>query len=209
MEIKWVGAYENIQEFPKSQLPSHAKRVESHDSIDSFVNSSFFYLIPIILICCIVKFLKKLFYSDVMENMNGLTQLSILGLSVGISLAAVFLHEVLHAAVYPKKAIVLFGYLAEAGGLFTTSTCAMKKKRFLIMLLLPAFVLGILPLSIYFILAVSIFPYVEILFWFSFFSLLFCIGDFSNFFLILRAVPKHGIIQNSGNNTYWYEDRIG
>jgi hypothetical protein len=58
MKIKWVGAYEKIQEFPKSQLPSHAKRVDSYKSVDNLINSSFIYFIPIVLIFAVVKILK-------------------------------------------------------------------------------------------------------------------------------------------------------
>ena len=208
MKIKWVGAYEKIQEFPKSQLPSHAKRVDSYKSVDNLINSSFIYFIPIILIFAVVKILKIFSHTNITQDINILTHISILGISVLLSLVAALIHELLHALVYPRKAVVLFGYLTEVGALFITSTCAMKKRRFLIMLLFPAFVLGILPLSIYSVLDVSRFSYVEILFWASFFSLLFCVGDFSVFFRILRVVPKNSIIQNSGNDTYWYEDQI-
>jgi len=210
MKLKWIGAYEKIDTFPETYLPEDSVCLSGSADTDmeNFSRSSLIFFIPVLLLCAAVGAGKWLVWGDADAGMNRehLVYLAALGTGQVLSLCCIPIHELLHAIVYPRNALVLFGYLSESGGLFITSTEKLRRNRYLVMVLLPFLVLGLLPLLLYLCIPPSLLFLATAVFCFASFSCLFCIGDFYQFFETLKKTPRGAIIQNSGNKTWWYRE---
>lgn len=208
MKLKWVGAYEKINTFPETYLPEDSVCLAgtTDTDIEYFSRSSLFFFTPVLLLCTAIGVGKWLLWGEAGNGMSRghLVYLAALGMGLILSLCCIPIHELLHAIVYPRNALVFFGYLSESGGLFITSTEKLQRSHYLVMILLPFLVLGLLPLLMYLCIPPYLMFFATAVFCFATFSSLFCIGDFYQFFEILIKTPRDAIIQNSGNKTWWY-----
>ena len=117
--------------------------------------------------------------------------------------ATIIPDEIIHAVWFPRKADVFLYYSWKDCMAFVTSTYPMEKNRFIWMSLFPTLIFGWIPFIIWMIM-----PEKE--FWSSFLlnfgtlSILFGAGDLLNIINTIIQVPKNGITQLSGFNSYWY-----
>lgn len=118
-----------------------------------------------------------------------------------------YVHEFIHAALYPKEAVKTIWKDKKHGAYFVYCDAKVSKTRFIILCLAPAVILGILP----FFLWLAICPilstvwrfFTMILTWAMTFM---AIGDYANVFNAVRQVPKEAKIFNYGVHSYWIKD---
>ncbi len=137
--IRICKSIDNISEFQKGILPQNAKKLDSPTSTEDMMKKSLPICIILCVICSAVMFIKTFTAKTLCVNPIFI----IIGLVIGFAL--LFVHEWLHAVVYPKEAEVTIGKLK--GKLVFVALCSypLKRNRFILMSLLP-FVLGIIPL---------------------------------------------------------------
>lgn len=87
--------------------------------------------------------------------------------------------------------------------MFVVSTHPVSRTRFIVLSLLPTFVLGWLPLILW-----AVLPYQEaysnLLFPSSILTILTGVGDYLNVYNAARQMPKGSMQQMSGFHSYWF-----
>ena len=106
-------------------------------------------------------------------------------------------HELIHAMLFKEDAYIYTNL--RQGMLFVIGPEDMSKQRFIIMSLMPAIVLGFIPLS-----AFVVWPHLLTLGCFGAFSLSTAAGDFYNVFNALTQMPAGSRTYLHGFNSYWY-----
>lgn len=121
------------------------------------------------------------------------------GYLIGLVLSIVCMvpHEMLHALCF-KGDVYMYSNLRQ-GMLFVIGPEDMSKGRFIFMSLLPALVLGVLPMAIALVDPRQIWAAV-----FGVFSFSMASGDFYNVFNALTQMPKGSRTYLHGFNSYWY-----
>ncbi len=125
-------------------------------------------------------------------------------LFIGIGFALIFLpiHELIHAVFCPRKSTIFVYFTAVGIGLIPT--CELKKVRYIVMVLMPTFILGIVPLVLWLVLPGMTAAVSSILFAFSIGSLSMCIGDIYNAILAVAKMPRGSVLITSGTNCYYF-----
>ena len=143
--IKWVGIIRDIDIYQTGVLPKHAIQLRMPRDLNGMLTTALPFVLPPALLCCGSVFLKTLLVHH--------RQIRPLWIAAGavIGLLLMFLHELLHAVVYPKDAYVYIGIVPESFAAAALASHPMKRKRFLLMTLLPS-VLGIVPLGLFWLL---------------------------------------------------------
>lgn len=123
-----------------------------------------------------------------------------------IALVSQYIHEYIHAFLIPKTIKKQIYVKPDDNMLFVYIEDPVPKKNFIISLLGPAIILGLIPYVIWFIIAPIFSPVISIaIFAYSFMMLLCAVGDYLNAFNCIRQVPKDGIILNRGWHSYWIQ----
>lgn len=133
----------DVSPFQSGNLPEGAVRIDTPGPMSEMKKKAFPIEILLILLICSAMFLKTYLNHTVVVNPAAL----VCGLAAGVVLLSV--HELLHAIVYPKEAEVTVGKLKGKFVFVALASYPMKRKRFILMCLLP-FVLGIVPLAVFF-----------------------------------------------------------
>lgn len=113
------------------------------------------------------------------------------------------LHELLHAACYPRGAAVYAGVCLKRLRAYAVSYCPLTRGRFVVMSLAPALP-GALALAVFLacpptwkaLMTLSIVP--------AFFGLLSPAPDYMDIALVLRQTPKGAAIQAADEGLFWY-----
>jgi len=142
-KIIWKGFIKSEDEFPQGDLPENAVKFNDPGSMSEMMLRAFPFAIPAFLICFLSMFLK-IYFNDGIIVINPLFMI----IGFVISFAGLLVHELLHAAVYPKKSVVEIGIILKSFSVFAFSTYPLTKKRFVLMSLLPI-ILGIVPLVLF------------------------------------------------------------
>lgn len=115
-----------------------------------------------------------------------------------------YVHEYIHAFTMPKEIKKQIYVMPQNQMLFVYVEEPISKKAFIISVLSPAFILGIIPYVIWMFVA----PMIQIPV--SFGVVMYCIcmsgcalGDYLNTFNCARQVPKGGKVFNRGWHSYW------
>ena len=119
-----------------------------------------------------------------------------------------YIHEYIHAITLPKDILKQIYVMPQNHMLFVYIEDPVPKKAFLISVLSPAILLGIIPF-IAWLFAATMFSIPV-----SFGILMYCIcmtgcalGDYLNEFNCIRQVPKGGKVFNRGWHTYWIKQQ--
>jgi hypothetical protein len=197
MKLLWKAECKNLNQLDKGKLPLNAVKYKEPDSFLWFNLTSMLYgllLLPAILIFAAIKTAIGFdgFSFSIFNNWGFV-----------LAIVAILPHELIHAFCYPKNAEVELWYSKKHLIAFVHSTFPMTKNRFLFVSISPMIILGVLPLIIW---SITDFRLSAQLFSFGGASLLFCAGDLMNIVNTLRQVPKNGMIQNSGLNSFWFVD---
>ncbi len=125
----------------------------------------------------------------------------IIGVLLGF--LALIIHELLHAIVYPKNASVYIG-IVKPITFVALASYPLKKGRFILMCLLP-YILGIVPLVLFWIMPITDMKIHSILFGLSAMGLGSPYPDLFNVYQVLKQTPKNCKIQFYKDDTYYIE----
>lgn len=198
LNIVWAGvSVDETDVWKETVLPSNAVQVIEAESQTELLKRSYFMVAPLIIafIALLIIGKKKSWFTPSKK-----------GLIIG-TIASFLLqgfHELLHGLAFPAGSTVYIGVIKENFSGYAASTDPMNIIQCVIYYLLPAFVLGIVPL-LYFVLdreKKSTFCW--FCYGFAMVGLIQTAPDWFGLFPILRQVPGDAIIQMSGWHTYWY-----
>lgn len=128
---------------------------------------------------------------------------SLVGILIGCVLALP--HELIHGICFPGGSQVKLYQMMHPSRIFVTSDQPMSKARFVFMSLVPAFVLGLIPLMIW----VFIPPYsfwARTIFSIGFMSIITSGRDYMHVIKVLGAAPPSAKIIMSGAKIYYISD---
>ncbi len=196
--IKWVGIIRDIDIYQTGVLPKHAIQLRMPRALNGMLTTALPFVLPPALLCCGSVFLKTLLVHH--------RQIRPLWIAAGamIGLLLMFLHELLHAVVYPKDAYVYIGIVPESFAAAALASHPMKRKRFLLMTLLPS-VLGIVPLVLFWLLPKDTVVLNSIVFGIAVMGLVMPYPDYYTAYQVLRQTPKECFVQYEKDDVYYFE----
>ena len=198
LNIVWTGI--NITESDaliETILPSNAVQIAETDSQAELLTHSYFLVVPLITVFIAILIIGK---------KKGWFSPSRKGLILGIitSFLLMGLHELLHGLTFPNGSTVYIGIIKENLSGYAISTNPINIFQCIIYYLLPAFVLGIVPLVLFVSDRKKTSTFCWFCYGFALIGLVQTAPDWFGLFPILQQVPKGAIIQMSGWHTYWY-----
>lgn len=144
-KIKWAGAVKNTADYQSGILPATAIKLDMPDTTGEMMLKAIPFLIPSAVIIFLSMFLKTLSAGQPVIAPLYVVLGFLLSFFVGIPV-----HELLHAIVYPKEAIVYIGIMPKQFAAVALASYPVSRGRFILMSLLPI-VLGVIPLIIFLI----------------------------------------------------------
>ena len=139
--IRYCRSIADIAEYQRGILPENAVRIDTPGE-NIMMKALPFGIAGASIITGIAMFLKSFLSGTMPAHPVGI----LLGCVLGFALLP--LHELLHAVVYPKDAVVTIGRLKGKFTFVALASYPMGRGRFILMCLLP-FMLGIVPLVMF------------------------------------------------------------
>lgn len=198
-KIKWAGVISDcdIDKYQTAELPQNATKMKLPQSAGKMMLVALPFALPAILIVIGTLFLKT--------YLAGARVISLPFLAVGVVLgfAMLVLHELLHAAVFPRNATV---HIAILKPVTFMALCAhpLSKPRFVAMCLLP-YILGIVPFVLFCVFPTEWQIANGILVGMAIIGMVSPYPDAYNVFQVLRQVPNGCKVANNGNDTYFFK----
>ena len=196
-KIKWVGIIRDTDIYQTGVLPAHAVQLRIPRNLSGTMTAGTPFILPPILLCCGSVFLKTLLTGRILVHPLWIFAGVVLGF------VCMLLHELLHAVVYPKDAYVYIGIVPKNFAAVALASHPMKRKRFLLMTLLPA-VLGILPLLLFWILPATAVALNSIMFGLAIMGLVSPYVDYFIAYQVYRQVPSDCFVQNEKDEVYYF-----
>lgn len=193
--IKWIGIIkdEDIKKYQNGELDSNAVKMKTPNTTGQVQKKSIPFMVCAIVIIFLSMFIKTYFAKSIVVSFPFI----IVGFIIGFFL--LFVHELLHAIVYPRKVNKYIGIVKPFSPVALASY-PLSKKRFVLMSLLP-YVLGIIPLTIFMISSPNNIVLNAIVFGMTFVGLVSPAPDTYNVCQVIKQVPK-------GKKVQFYEDDI-
>lgn len=195
-KIKWIGLIkeEKMKDYQVGELSKNAKKMNMPTTSKEMMIKALPFIIPAFLILFLSVYFK-----------SGEIFLLRLYIIIGVLLGslALIIHELLHAIVYPKNANVYIG-IAKPITFVALSSYPLKKEKFILMCLLP-YILGIIPLILFWIIPITDMKIHSILFGLSAMGLGSPYPDLFNVYQVLKQTPKNCKIQFYKDDTYYIE----
>ena len=195
-KIKWQGIIKNPSDYQMGSLSKTAKKLNMPKTMNEMMIKALPFVIPAILILFIAMFVKTKKAGQVVIAPAAI----ILGVAFG--LAALLIHEFLHAIVYPSKAVVVIGFIPKQFAAVALASYPLKRSRFILMCMLP-YILGVIPIIILF--CISSATAIEIngiLFGLSIMGLTSPYMDSYNVYQVLKQTTKSDRLQFYGDDLY-------
>ena len=191
--IKWIGIIkdEDIKKYQKGKLDSNAVKMKTPDTIGQVQIKSIPFMVCAMVIIFLSMFIKTYFAKSIVVSFPFI----IVGFIIGFFL--LFVHELLHAIVYPRK-VNKYIAIVKPFSPVALASYPLSKKRFILMSLLP-YVLGIIPLTIFMISSPNNTVLNAIVFGMTFVGLASPAPDTYNVCQVIKQVPK-------GKKVQFYED---
>ena len=145
-KIKWIGLIkeEKMKDYQVGELSKNAKKMNMPTTSKEMMIKALPFIIPAL----VILFLSVYFKSG---EFFLLRLYIIIGVLLGF--LALIIHELLHAIVYPKNANVYIG-IAKPITFVALASYPLKKEKFILMCLLP-YILGIIPLILFWIMPIT------------------------------------------------------
>ncbi len=195
-KIKWIGLIkeEKMKDYQEGDLSKNAKKMNMPTTSKEMMIKALPFMIPTIVILFLSVYFK-----------SGEVFLSRLYLIIGVLLGflALIIHELLHAIVYPKNTNVYIG-IAKPITFVALASYPLKKGRFIFMCLLP-YILGIIPLVLFWLIPITDMKIHSILFGLSAMGLGSPYPDLFNVYQVLKQTPKNCKIQFYKDDIYYIE----
>lgn len=195
-KIKWLGKIDDPEKYQKGKLSPKAKKMKQPARSGKHL---FTVLLFVIIPCAIL--LSSATLKILITNQFTFSPLHFL-LGFVLGYAATFLHELLHAIVYPQDATVYIGIPPKARSAVALASYPLKKSKFIVMSLLPA-IIGLLPLIIFSFLPSALGAVNSFLFAFAAVGLVTPYADYYIAYRVLSQTPKNCKIQYYGEDLYW------
>ena len=195
-KIKWIGLIkeEKMKDYRVGELSKNAKKMNMPTTSKEMMIKALPFIIPAL----VILFLSVYFKSG---EFFLLRLYIIIGVLLGF--LALIIHELLHAIVYPKNANVYIG-IAKPITFVALASYPLKKEKFILMCLLP-YILGIIPLILFWIMPITDMKIHSILFGLSAMGLGSPYPDLFNVYQVLKQTPKNCKIQFYKDDTYYIE----
>lgn len=195
------------------ELPSSAVQFKEPSTTWEAFTIGSFILLPVILIMVGISWLTmKDVYAGITKQVIR-SEMKYLVLIFGVCTAlltiSMWIHEYIHAVLFPRAAKKEIYVAPSMGALFVYSEDLISKGRFIIMSLGPALVLGIAPFIMWIILAQFIsFPVLVAvaIVLYSICMVFSAVGDIVNVYNCICQVPSNAKVFNHGYHTYWIMD---
>lgn len=198
-KIIWQGVIKSEEEFPASEIPKHAVKLEMEEDMKKMQMKAMPFMIPSVLICIVCMLVKTVMAEERVIHFGFL----FVGVLAGILLLIV--HELLHAVAFPKDATVYIGIMPKSMAAVALSPSPVKRNRFLFISMLPV-ILGVIPLVLFCINGSSLQELNGLLFGMAVMGMVSVYPDLYNAIHILKAVPSNAMIQNDKNITYYFKE---
>lgn len=203
LNIRFRGKYtDETQLINGTELPTGANQFkEGKTLMGAFIRGTIMTL-PLIISMVIISVLKirKITNDFEVDLSFGITFVVMLLLGHLLT----YLHEFIHALLYPKNAVKEIWKDTSQGAYFVYCSSVVSKTRFIVICLAPVILLGIIPygiwLLIYHVLPINISICFAILTWIM---TLMSVGDFYNVYNTILQVPNKSKIFNYGLHSYW------
>ena len=198
LNITWTGINETEADaWIETALPANAVMVIEAESQAELLRSSYYLVIPLLIIFIAFMLIgkKKGWF---MPSKKGF----IIGAVASFLLQG--LHELIHGLACPAGSDVYIGIIKENFSGYATSTSPMNFAQCIVYYLLPAFVLGIVPMVCFLLDKEKKSTVCWFFYGFAMIGLIQTAPDWFGLFPILRQVPRDALIQISGWHTYWF-----
>ena len=117
-----------------------------------------------------------------------------------------YIHEYIHAFLLPKNVKKEIYVMLDNLTLFVYCEDYVSKKRFIISVLGPAVILGLIPYIVWYIIASNLsFPLTLAMLLYSLAMMACAVGDYLNAYNCARQVPRNGKVFNRGFHSYWIQ----
>lgn len=195
--IKYKGNYISDEQLIKREIPKNAEEFGKIKSIKNELGKGFLMILPLFILMIVLIYFKV---KDLDYHLSMNTEVIVSFFIVIISVYLLtFVHEVIHALFYPLKSQKEIWKAKKDGAYFVYCEDAISKKRYIIMVLAPMFILGIIPFIIWLLLPNIIpMPYsIAVVIIFLLMTIV-AMGDVSNIYYVLKEVPKKHKLFNYG-----------
>ena len=197
--IKWIGILnDDISRYQKGELDSNAKKMIMPSTMEEMMIKALPFVIVPFLIIVLSMFIKTFIAQQVVVN-----PIFVL-IGFILSFLGLYLHELLHAVVYPSGVNVYIGIYPKAFAAVALASYPLTRIRFIIMSLIPL-ILGIVPIIIFCISPIDLRNWNGFWFGLSMMGLISPYPDCYNVSQVLKQTPRGSCIQVWGDDTFWIE----
>lgn len=193
--IEWKGIIKEPSDYQRGFLSENAKQLNMPKTLNEMMTKALPFVAPSILTIFLAMLLKTTYAGRPVVAPAAV----ILGFAV--SIAALLIHELLHAIVYPPKATVVIGLVPKQFAAVALASYPLKRNRFILMCLLP-YLLGIIPIILFCISPAANTGTNGFLFGLSIMGLTSPYVDSYNVYQVLRQTSKGDSIQFYGDDLY-------
>ena len=209
LNIYYKGFFKEEGQLKCASIKNECTRFEEPEDIDTLMKEGLFISLPIIFASLIIS--ARTICTVMSDKMCGKNDLIISFIISSIILVfELIVHEIIHALLYPNKAVKEIYVTANLSSLFVYCTEPVSKTRFIIITIAPNIVLGmiLIALAVVFKNLMMNPAMVFVLSFTGFFSIITGVGDYYNIYNAIYQVPCGAYVFNSGLHSYWYECRI-
>jgi len=198
MKLVWKGEYPGEEGLTTVSLPEYSVPLDGPTTLKSFIEESHnLATLPMILFLLAMA-LKTLVFGHFSADIQVIPLIA--GAVFGLLCFAPY--SLLGALFYPAGAQVEVWKIPKKSSFYIASTLPMSKNRYLLVLLLPSLLFGLLPLVLWVVLPASI-AFCSFLLPFSLLILFFSLRDLYTCWLLIHQVRGNPIVTRSGWPIYW------
>lgn len=192
MNIIYKGKLTEKNKLPKNDIPKNSIQfLNPKSKIEPYLG-----VIPILLVIIVTVWFKRNFIMNFTLDIKGM----FIGLLLTIPL--LILHEFLHALCLPKHTPIEMFW--SPAGIMLIPCKPISKLRYSITLIVPAIILGLIPLFIWTFIPFTNITLSSVLFLLSIANLGGCSIDVYNLFQVIRVMPKGSQMITSETNCYYF-----
>ncbi len=194
-KIKWAGIIRDAAKLQCGELAPNAKKLEMPSTVNEMMLKALPFIIPPMVIMFVSMFLKTFLSGETVS-------FPFIAVGAAVGFALMLAHEWLHAVAYPKGATVYIGIMPKQFAAVALASYPLSRTRFIVMSLLP-FLLGIVPLVMFWSMPAEYKELNGILFGTAIMGMISPYPDCYNVFQVLKQAPKGAKLQFYGDDLYY------
>ncbi len=203
LNITYMGKFENEKQLiGNDKLPIKAIQFKEGKEINDLFNLGFTLELPIIIPIIIITIIR-------IQNIEGHISLNfktfcIIAIAILMNYILKFVHEYIHACLYPAKSKKTIWKYTSNGAYFIYCNTRISKIRFIVISLAPMIILGIIPFILWLFIADKIDLIISLVYVFlTWIMIFFAMGDLANIYNTIKQVPQNAKVFNYGLHSYW------